>query len=224
MILALETSTKNCSVALYEQGELLHFKEETGDRFIHGERLHCLIEELLHEKNLGISDLSGISVGKGPGSYTGLRIGVSTAKGLAYALKLPLYAQPTLGCFDFTACSNGWIITALDARRDEVYAQVWRKDALGIHEVGGVEAVLLDENAWSILDGPVSVLSDCSEKMAQYLGSSRSLWTFYPSSFPSAQFMKEGLPRSEEEAVDTAYFEPFYLKDFVAEKSKKSYF
>ena len=120
MLLGIETSTKNCSIALFKDGVQLGAHDERGDRFVHGERLHVMIQELLHKHGAFPKDLSGIIVGEGPGSYTGLRIGTSTAKGLAFALNIPMYAVPTLRCFDFSSFESNYCISVLDARRDEV--------------------------------------------------------------------------------------------------------
>ncbi len=226
MLLCIETSTKNCSIALVEDGLLIGHADEFGDRFIHGERLHTLIQELIHSKGKTLQDLSGIVVGEGPGSYTGLRIGVSTAKGLAYALGIKLYALPTLGCFDFTSVTDSTVVTVLDARRDEVFAQVWHNSGSEFQPQGPVEAVIVDEQAWPTLQGDtgVTVLGDCGEKMTELLTQIGVHWNVKPTAFPSAKNMAASIALEKHREVDVAYFEPFYLKDFVAEKSKKKWF
>lgn len=223
MLLGIETSTKNCSIALFKDAIKLGANDERGDRFVHGERLHVMIQELLHKYGAAPKDLSGIIVGEGPGSYTGLRIGSSAAKGLAFALNIPMYAVPTLGCFDFTSFESNYCISVLDARRDEVFAQVWKHAPGGFEASGAIEAVIVDNQSWNHLRGEsVTIIGDCAEKMTELLSPLPKHWTIAPTTFPSASAMHAFMGPNLA-SVDTAYFEPFYLKDFVAEKSKKKY-
>ena len=223
MLLGIETSTKNCSIALFKDGVQLDAHDERGDRFVHGERLHVMIQELLHKHGAIPKDLSGVIIGEGPGSYTGLRIGTSTAKGLAFALHIPMYAVPTLGCFDFSSFESNYCISVLDARRDEVFAQVWQNNSGGFEANGDIEAVIVDNESWNHLRGEsVTVIGDCTEKMTKLLSPLPEHWTIVPAAFPSASAMRAFLGPNLQ-PVDTAYFEPFYLKDFVVEKSKKKY-
>ena len=223
MLLGIETSTKNCSIALFKDGVQLGACDERGDRFVHGERLHVMIQELLHKHGAIPKDLSGIIVSEGPGSYTGLRIGTSTAKGLAFALNIPMYAVPTLGCFDFSSFESNYCISVLDARRDEVFSQVWKNTSGGFEASGDIEAVIVDDQSWHHLRGEsVTFIGDCEEKMTELLSSLPAHWTIARTAYPSASAMHTFLGSSLV-PVDTAYFEPFYLKDFVAEKSKKKY-
>jgi len=223
MLLGIETSTKNCSIALFKDGLQLGAFDERGERFVHGERLHVMIQELLNRNAAAPKDLSGIIVGKGPGSYTGLRIGTSTAKGLAFALNIPMYAVPTLGCFDFSSFESNYCISVLDARRDEVFAQVWQSTPAGYVTNGDIEAVIVDDHSWDHLRGEsVTVIGDCTKKMTELLSPLPAHWSIAPTAYPSASTMCKFLGPNLA-PVDTAYFEPFYLKDFVAEKSKKKY-
>ena len=224
MLLCIETATKNCSIALWDGEQLVASRAERGDRFIHGERLHVLIKELLEEHSVSFNALTGICVGKGPGSYTGLRIGVSTAKGLCFASGIPLYSVPTLGCFDFSNCTTPFVITVLDARRDEVYAQVWRLGEDGLSPDGAVEAVIITDDSWEYLHNEqVTVVGEGVEKMDQFMTRIPENWQLQPNSDPDAKYMGQHLSVLPE-AEDVAYFEPYYLKDFVAEKSKKKFF
>ena len=224
MLLCIETATKNCSIALWDGQQMVATRAEKGDRFIHGERLHVLIKELLEAHSVSVSALTGICVGKGPGSYTGLRIGVSTAKGLCFALGIPLYSVPTLGCFDFSNCTTSFVITVLDARRDEVYAQVWRLGEEGLMPDGTVEAVIITDDSWkSLQNEPVTIMGEGAEKLRQFMTRIPENWQLQANSDPDAKYMGAHLsvlPVAE----DVAYFEPYYLKDFVAEKSKKKFF
>ena len=224
MLLCIETATKNCSIALWDGEQLVASRAERGDRFIHGERLHVLIKELLEEHSVDFNALTGICVGKGPGSYTGLRIGVSTAKGLCFASGIPLYSVPTLGCFDFSNCTTPFVITVLDARRDEVYAQVWRLGEDGLSPDGAVEAVIITDDSWEYLHNErVTVVGEGVEKMDQFMTRIPENWQLQPNSDPDVKYMGQHLSVLPE-AEDVAYFEPYYLKDFVAEKSKKKFF
>ena len=199
-------------------------KWERGDRFIHGERLHVLIKELLEESSVDFDMLNGVCVGKGPGSYTGLRIGVSTAKGLCYAAGKPLYSVPTLGCFNFSNCTTPYVITVLDARRDEVYSQIWRSSEAGVIPEGPVEAVIISDESWKALQREsVTVVGEGADKIGQFMTKVPVDWQLQANSYPDAKYMGQlltNLPKAE----DVAYFEPYYLKDFVAEKSKKKFF
>lgn len=222
MILCLETATKNCSVSLYEGTACLLTLEESGDRFVHGERLHLLIEEALALQGKKVKDLDGVVIGRGPGSYTGLRIGTSAAKGIAYALGVPMYAVPTLGCFDFSEVHTDYAITVLDARRDEVYAQLWQQlDGLWTAK-GEVYSEIVGPESWAELakESTITILGDCTEKVARLLEDADG-FSYQDEVLPSAKYMGTLLPEALEQPVDTAYFEPFYLKDFVAVKSTK---
>jgi len=216
MILCLETATKNCSVALITSEGTQFELAECSDKFVHGERLHLLIKELMDKASIGFSDLSGVCVTKGPGSYTGLRIGVSAAKGICYALKLPLYSVLTLSCWDFKEVESTQIISVIDARRDEVYAQKWELINGLWQAVGPVHAEVVTTQSWSSWSQEsVVVLGECADKVREL--HKNSSWSYMENSFPSASNIAWG----EMQLEDVAYFEPFYLKDFVALKSSK---
>lgn len=231
MILCLETATKNCSVALYQPRTtggyaLAAAKEAHGEKFIHGEQLHLFIDEVLTKAGCTMSDLTAVVVGKGPGSFTGLRIGISAAKGLAYALDLPLYSVPTLGSFALDRVRQEAALCVLDARRDEVYYQWWTKLSSGAWTPSGEPNYeVVHPGSWKefeIARQHVAVLGDSVEKVERLLSASQPHWKFYPSDLPSALAFSHLLEKALKGAPeDVAYFEPFYLKDFVAEKSKK---
>ena len=135
-----------------------------------------------------------------------------------------MYAVPTLRCFDFSFFKSNYCISVLDARRDEVFAQLWHNASGGFEASGAIEAVIVDAQSWDHLRGEsVTVIGDCAEKMAELLSPLPADWTIAPTAFPSASAMHTFLGPNLA-PVDTAYFEPFYLKDFVAEKSKKKFF
>jgi tRNA threonylcarbamoyladenosine biosynthesis protein TsaB len=220
MILCLETATKNCSVALVSQGDVVHSRSEHADKFVHGERLHLLIKECVDEAGISFQDLDAVCVGKGPGSYTGLRIGVSAAKGICYASRLPLFSLPTLSCFDFNKVKEDLVITVIDARRDEVFAQKWMREGTVFKAYGEVEAVVVTAQSWSEWSTEkVHVMGDAADKVRELHGNNS--WKYSDNEFPSALHMPRFLEACEMVREDVAYFEPFYLKDFVALKSSK---
>jgi tRNA threonylcarbamoyladenosine biosynthesis protein TsaB len=134
-ILCLETATTNCSVALSVNGSVIVLQEDNSNQFSHAEKLHVYIEDVLTKANIDKSDLDAIAVSKGPGSYTGLRIGVSAAKGLCYALDIPLIAIATLQSLAFQVkTKESFIVSMLDARRMEVYSAVFSSEKKEIRE------------------------------------------------------------------------------------------
>ena len=220
-ILNIETSTTNCSVSLSNKGETLVLKEDYGNGYSHAEKLHVYIEEVLNEANITASHLDAIAVSKGPGSYTGLRIGVSAAKGLAYALEKPLISVSTLEALAYQIkAESGVIIPMLDARRLEVYSAIF--DA-SYNLVRAIEAQILDESAFEkeLVSGNVYFIGDGVEKTEKLINHQNAV--FIENKLPSADQMSllsfEKYKKSDIE--DVAYFEPYYLKDFVAIKSKK---
>ncbi|NIJ44253.1 tRNA threonylcarbamoyladenosine biosynthesis protein TsaB [Wenyingzhuangia heitensis] len=220
-ILNIETSTKNCSVGLSKDGICIALKEENNGDYSHAEKLHVFIEELLKEQNLKIANLDAIAVGKGPGSYTGLRIGVSTAKGLAYAANLPLIAVDTLKCLAKTiTIEHGVVVPMIDARRLEVYSAIYNTN---YQKTRAVEAQIIDENSFQEIlnDQPVYFLGDGAEKCKEIIIHDNA--NFIASKFPSAKEMSQLSENQFNNNLfeDTAYFEPFYLKDFIVTPQKK---
>jgi tRNA threonylcarbamoyladenosine biosynthesis protein TsaB len=220
VILNIETSTTNCSVSLSKEGETLLLKEDYSSSYSHAERLHVFIEEILNEANYQRSQIDAVAVSKGPGSYTGLRIGVSAAKGLCYALDVPLIAISTLEALAHQVTEkNGVIISLLDARRMEVYSAVFDTNYTGIR---GIQAQIIEESSFiSYLDkGPVYFIGNGVEKTKPVVQHPNAI--FIDGKLPSANEMGalafEKYKKNDIE--DVAYFEPFYLKDFVALKAK----
>ncbi|OCB74379.1 tRNA (adenosine(37)-N6)-threonylcarbamoyltransferase complex dimerization subunit type 1 TsaB [Flavobacterium crassostreae] len=219
-ILNIETATKNCSVAIAKEGKVLVCNEIAEEGYSHAERLHVFIEKSLKEAGIGFTDLSAVAVSQGPGSYTGLRIGVSAAKGLCYALSIPLIAVDTLKVLAAQATiSEGIILPMIDARRMEVYSAIYTKD---LQIVRNTMAEIITENSFETFQQPVYFVGDCAHKCKAIL--SKDNFTFleaikYPSAkaMSSLSFAKYQL----KETVDVAYFEPFYLKDFNITVSKK---
>jgi tRNA threonylcarbamoyladenosine biosynthesis protein TsaB len=220
LILNIETSTTNCSVSLSKEGETLVLKEDYNDNYSHAERLHIYIDEVLKEANLEPSKLDAIAISKGPGSYTGLRIGVSAAKGFCYALDKPLISISTLKALaQQVQIEDGVIVPMLDARRMEVYSAVFDSEYKQIRDT---QAQILDKNSFTdyLEKGKVYFIGNGVEK-------TKTLITH-----PNAIFIENKLPSANEmsllafakykknEIENLAYFEPYYLKDFIALKPK----
>jgi len=216
LILCLETATTNCSVALSKDGDLLALKEDNSNNYSHAEKLHVLIDEILKENNLAVEDLDAIAVSKGPGSYTGLRIGVSAAKGLCFSLNVPLISVATLTSLAAQVkLEERYIIPMLDARRMEVYASVF--DA-NLDEIRETKAEVLDENSFKhyLEKGKTVFIGDGVEKFKAICTHSNA--EFISDKLPSAREMCN-LAETKYKISDTedvAYFEPYYLKDFIA--------
>lgn len=216
LILCLETATTNCSVALSKDGALLALKEDSSRNYSHAEKLHVFIDEILKENNLSVTDLDAIAVSKGPGSYTGLRIGVSTAKGLCFSLELPLISLATLTSLAVQIKpERGFVIPMLDARRMEVYSAVFNAD---VKEIRETKAEVLDENSFIefLEKDKVVFIGDGVEKFEAICNHANA--EFIPKKLPSAAEMCS-LAEAKYKISDTedvAYFEPYYLKDFIA--------
>lgn len=221
LILCLETATKSCSVALAKDGNLLCFKEEVSEKYSHSEQLTPFIDSLLKEQGIALSDLDAIAVSKGPGSYTGLRIGVSTAKGLCYALDKPLIGISTLEAMasgiekqypDKVYCPM------IDARRMEVYTAFFQAGK----QLTDVEAHIVEADSFSemLAQSEVLFFGDGADKCQEVITDTNA--TFIPAIYPSAKDMiavaEEAFEQQQFE--DVAYFEPYYLKDFVAGEKK----
>lgn len=222
-ILNVETSTTVCSVAIGIDGEFC-VVHEVNEGYSHAEQLEDLIEKSLNDAQLSIKDIDAVSVSKGPGSYTGLRIGVSLAKGLSYGLKIPMISVPTLEAManhPDVVGFTGWKVPMLDARRMEVYTCVLNADNSVKEET---KALVLESDSFAdiIAQNQIAFFGPGMDKCKALYSRFPSV-TFIDNIFPSAQFM---IPISEQKFLngdfeDTAYFEPFYLKDFVAGKPKK---
>jgi tRNA threonylcarbamoyladenosine biosynthesis protein TsaB len=220
-ILHLETASTNCSVSLAWEGELLAIKEYNSASFSHSEQLHLFIKDVLEEAGVSLQRLSAIAVSKGPGSYTGLRIGVSAAKGLCYVLNIPLISTPTLkGMALQKEIASGVIIPMLDARRMEVYAAVF--DATHT-EVVPTRAVIIEPDSFAEFaeKGKVCVVGSGAAKCKDIL--THPNFSFDDSLIPSSRTMPMEAYRKYQQGSfeDVAYFEPFYLKDFILQQKKK---
>jgi tRNA threonylcarbamoyladenosine biosynthesis protein TsaB len=219
-ILNIETATKNCSVALAKEGKIILCKEIAEEGYSHAERLHVFIEEIIKEAGITYQDISAIAVSQGPGSYTGLRIGVSAAKGLCFALDIPLIAVDTLQVLASQAnVSNGLIIPMLDARRMEVFSAIFTPNS---ENKRAVQAEIITENSFEYLEETLHFVGDCAEKCKPVLNKENHIFLEqikYPSAKEMSFLSFEKYKKND--TVDVAYFEPYYLKDFMMTVSKK---
>ena len=221
LILQLETASTNCSVSLAREGELLASKEHNSPSFSHSEQLHLFISDVLEEAGVTLQQLSAIAVSKGPGSYTGLRIGVSAAKGLCYVLDIPMISTPTLkGMALQKEIDSGVIIPMLDARRMEVYAAVF--DASHA-EVVPTKAVIIEPDSFAefAAKDKVTLVGSGAAKCKDVL--THPNFSFDDSIIPSSKTMSMEAYRKFQQGSfeDVAYFEPYYLKDFILQQKKK---
>ena len=217
-ILNIETSTEVCSVAISKNGELL-FKKESQEGLNHSELLTVFIEEVFNDNSFALNKLDAIAVSKGPGSYTGLRIGVSVAKGMCYALNIPLIAVNSLEIMGIYAALNSsenmLYCPMIDARRMEVYTALYNSEG---EEIKPVSAEIIEEDflAEYLAENKVLFFGNGAEKCKSKIKNSNAI--FQGPNKTSAQFMQNHTERkfNEKQFEDVAYFEPFYLKDFVA--------
>ena len=219
-ILNIETATKNCSVALANEGKTILCKEIAEEGYSHAERLHVFIEEIIKEAGISLNDLSAIAVSQGPGSYTGLRIGVSAAKGLCFALGIPLIAVDTLQVLASQVnIDDGLIVPMIDARRMEVYSAIF---SAKFDKKREILAEIIDENSFSDRAEKLYFVGDCAEKCKSVLKKENHVFledVKYPSAKEMSVLSYEKFKIND--TVDVAYFEPYYLKDFMVTTSKK---
>lgn len=229
-ILHIESSTLTCSVAVSRDGEMLALRESHDQSYAHSEKLVVYIDEAIKQAGLKPTDLDAVCVSKGPGSYTGLRIGVSAAKGLCYGLGIPLLSVGSLESMSNWAQANfkneledvSMLCPMIDARRMEVYAQLF--DA-SLKEIQPVSAEIIDEQSFDseLEKGKVAFFGDGAAKCKDVINHPNAI--FLEEFNPSAQGMISLAEAkfAEKQFEDVAYFEPYYLKDFVAGKPKKMF-
>lgn len=221
-ILNLETATTNCSVSAFENNQLALLKENNAQSYSHSEQLHVFVQEVMAELGWSFSQLDAVAISKGPGSYTGLRIGVSAAKGLCFSTDVPLISIPTLQSMatQIPVGENEVVIPVLDARRMEVYSAVYDSN---YEEIRETQAEIIDKNSFSdfLNYNQVWIVGNGAEKCQDMLGH-RPSFTFDTHLVPSAKEMGPlALAKFKAEAFeDVAYFEPYYLKDFVLQGKK----
>lgn len=215
VILCIETSTTNCSVTLAKDGRILHTREYNAENYSHAEKLHAFIQEVLGASALSFQDLEAVAISKGPGSYTGLRIGVSAAKGLCFALDIPLISIETLAIVAQPHLTQGtdFIVPMIDARRMEVYTSVYNP---AFEKLSSTEAKILNAASFEPLltKGKVLFVGTGTEKFRKIC---RHPHAYFKTDYPSSKFMVKLAEEcyNQGKFEDTAYFEPYYLKDFI---------
>ena len=226
LILSIETATEVCSAAISLDGRVIALKETLGSNE-HSALLTVFIDEVMSISGISLKELDAIAVSMGPGSYTGLRIGVSVAKGLCYALEKPLISVSTLRALALTAQNshqnlkedNILLCPMIDARRMEVFTALYDHE---LSEIKTVEAVVLEEGTFNqYREKQIAVFGNGTAKCRELFSSCFNIFfpgTVLPSAESIGQLAYEKFKRSDFE--NTAYFEPFYLKDFIAGKPK----
>ncbi|MDC0248664.1 tRNA (adenosine(37)-N6)-threonylcarbamoyltransferase complex dimerization subunit type 1 TsaB [Flavobacteriaceae bacterium] len=216
-ILNIESSSTNCSISLSKNGELLSVKEKNDEKYSHSTKLHSYINSVLNQENVDIKDLSAIAVSKGPGSYTGLRIGVAAAKGLCFSLDIPLISISTLLVLSKKIkIDSGLIIPVLDARRDEVYSAIFDSQ-YNVIEKDSPTIINSESFSQHSKKNKLYFIGSGQQKCKELIKTNNNL-NFYktdelPSSKEMALLSYEKYRNSEFE--DIAYFEPAYLKNFI---------
>ncbi len=226
-ILNIETATETCSVSLSRKGKTLDLIENNEDK-THSELLTVFIETLMQRNKIGFQDLSAVAVSSGPGSYTGLRIGVSVAKGICYGLKKPLISVPTLesmawGGVELSKEGDKLFCPMIDARRMEVYTSVFDSQ---LNIIEDTQAKVVDSESFSnlLIDNQIVIFGNGAEKCKSVITHPNAI--FLNNFNISAQYMSELSYQKflNEDFEDVAYYEPFYLKEFQVVKSTKKMF
>ncbi len=225
-ILAVETATTNCSVALMSNEAVL-VEKSINEGYSHAEKLTLLIQEVLQEGDIKLQQVDAIAISKGPGSYTGLRIGTSTAKGICYGLNIPLISVDTLlaMAYDYMQDTDphpvDWMVPMLDARRMEVYHAICNSN---LSFIKSPQPLILDESSFveELKTGKsIAFIGDGAIKLQPFLNE-----------FPNAYFRTQQIPQARaigklavqkfnlSQFENTAYFEPQYLKEFMPTQKK----
>ncbi|MBW8358763.1 MAG: tRNA (adenosine(37)-N6)-threonylcarbamoyltransferase complex dimerization subunit type 1 TsaB [Weeksellaceae bacterium] len=222
-ILHIETSSKNCSVAISDGKELLCLCEEVSENYKQSESLHTFVEWALEGAEITLKDLDAVSLGMGPGSYTGLRIAASSAKGFCFGLSIPLIAVNSLETMiePFLGGDYDYIIPMVDARRMEVYTAIYDGNS-GVLLRNTEAKILYDASFEEFRDRKVLIVGDGATKAKEIL--QLPLADYSDIIYPSAKYLiKKSVEKfSKGDFEDVAYFEPFYLKDFQGVKKKSS--
>lgn len=227
-IILIETSTSLCSTALVEDGKVVCERLSTEPR-AHASMTAPYVNEMLKERGLGVKDCNAVAVSKGPGSYTGLRVGVSTAKGLCFGAGIPLISVGTLDTLVWQAMDDGlvpegcrYIVPMVDARRMEVYTAIFTPDG---KQVTPTEAMVVGEDSFKeqLSEGPVLFIGDGAGKCQGVINSHNA---HFVQCCPKASGMTRPAVATLNEGKfeDVAYFEPYYLKEFMTTTSKKKLF
>lgn len=224
-IILIETSTSLCSTALAEDG-IIVCERISGEPRAHASKTALFVSEMLSDKGLKVSDCDAVAVSKGPGSYTGLRVGVSTAKGLCFGAGIPMISVGTLDTLVWQALDGNmlpegcrYIIPMIDARRMEVYTGIFTPDG---RQVSPTVAQIIDGDSFKeqLAEGPVLFIGDGADKCKDILAGPNA--SFIQCCPKAASMMHPALKALDAKRFeDVAYFEPFYLKEFITTVSKK---
>ncbi len=216
-ILNIETSSTNCSVSLSKEGKLIALEEKNNEKYSHSTKLHSFILDVLNKAEVDTNELSAISVSKGPGSYTGLRIGVAAAKGLCFALEIPLISISTLLILAKKIdLKSGLIIPVLDARRDEVYCSVIDSN-FNIIEPDSPKIIINSSFEDYLKNNKLHFIGNGQKKCKELINPNNNLNFYNEDALPSSKEMAE-LSYTKfinSDFEDLAYFEPAYLKNFI---------
>lgn len=215
MILSIETSTEVCSVALHEKSKLLAYYELFTEKS-HSSALTLLIKNIIENTQKKLSDLQGIVLSQGPGSYTGLRVGTSVAKGLCYSLDIPLYAVDTLLAMVYSAkqmvvsVDEVLFCPMIDARRNEVFTMLADSQ---FHVLKSTEALILTQDSFAkeLAEKTIATFGDGAEKAKKIIEHPNLI--LLKNIYPSAKAIGDLFFLQKAQQVDLAYFEPFYLKE-----------
>jgi tRNA threonylcarbamoyladenosine biosynthesis protein TsaB len=216
MKLGIETATRNCSVVLWDNQGRFYSNEKSDSQFVHAEELHQMIQELLIQASVQWKDIEAVIVGRGPGSYTGLRIGVSCAKGICYALSIPLFSVSSLMLMvQESAISREAerVLAVMDARRMEVFGGWFEK---GI-PITVPAAMIFEENVLSEFSNVAAVIGENASKLKGVFKAD----VVFIDTLPSAVVMTDEKVQEFFQPEDLAYFEPEYVKPFIPTVSKK---
>lgn len=216
-ILNIESSSTNCSVSLTKNGDLISIKENNDEKYSHSTKLHSFINEVISDSKITINELSAIAVSRGPGSYTGLRIGVAAAKGLCFSLDIPLISVSTLLILSKQIkISSGLILPVLDARRNEVYSAIY--DA-NYKLVKKESPKLIDSKSFENFsnDNQLYFIGSGQQKCRELIKSNNNLIFHNKETLPSSKEMADISYKKfiSSDFEDLAYFEPAYLKNFI---------
>jgi len=221
IILGIETTTRNCSVALFENGDLLQLKEQNSENYSHAEQLTLFIKELVRKSDITFNKIDAIALSKGPGSYTGLRIVASTAKGLCYSLDIPLISISTLRAMALSMSQVQQFelfCPMIDAKRMEVFSAIYDNANIQVREI---RADLVDNSIYAeFLKKKVLFFGDGAIKCKEIIDNSNAKFIdgIYPSARDLGVISYQKFTHKDFE--DVAYFEPYYLKDFLPGKKK----
>jgi len=221
LLLCLETATKSCSVSLSLDGTEIRTITEVARQYSHSEKLNGFIESIFEGTDYKLTDLDAVAISEGPGSYTGLRIGTSSAKGLCYALDIPLIAVNSLAALASSKVNQDMFICPLfDARRMEVYSAVFDAE---LNLLEPTKAVVIDNDSYSnfLEQGKVIFLGPGAEKCVDTLTHPNALFDLETEVSAHGMIQLAEANYQQKDFVNLAYFEPFYLKDFIAGAPKK---